>query len=70
MATATKASTANDFKDLCVDIYQNCESWDGSRTDAQETFDAIQDSIEQLYPEVVDEIADEEAADEEIADDE
>jgi hypothetical protein len=40
-----------------IDIYQECEEWDGSRADAQATFDSIQDSLEDRYPTIVEDAA-------------
>jgi hypothetical protein len=54
MARKTGA-TVSDWKEAGARIYRRCEDWDGSRADAQDTLDFIQNELEDVFPDVADE---------------
>ncbi len=64
MARKQVAPSISDYQGLLVEIYSQAEAWDGSRGDAQESFDSIQNSIEEIFPDAPD-LAAEEADDSE-----
>ena len=62
----TGTSVKNDYEDALFNVWQLAQDCGGSRAELQECLDAIQDAVEEVIPDIEDQIAeDEESSDDE-----